>query len=146
VRFGCAAMIVVALASASFAEARDATETAAPKIGEIMVMQQMRHTKLWFAGQVGNWALADYEIDQLKDGFDEVNQQLGGDTVEKAVGSAVAAVEKSIDAKDRGAFIRAFDRLTFGCNGCHRTLDHAFIVIGRPVALPYSDQIFAPHR
>lgn len=145
-RLGCAALITAALTAASVAGAQDATETAVPKIGEIMVMQQMRHTKLWFAGQAGNWPLADYEIDQLKEGFDAVNQQLGGDTVEKAVGTAIAAVEKSVDAKDRAAFTGAFDRLTSGCNSCHRTLDHAFIVIGRPASLPYSDQVFVPQR
>ena len=52
-----------------------------------MPLQQMRHIKLWFAGRAGNWPLADYEIDQLKEGFDDVNQMLGGDTVEKAVGA-----------------------------------------------------------
>jgi hypothetical protein len=146
VRFGRAATIAFALAAASVAEAQDAVETTAPKIGEIMVMQQVRHIKLWFAGQAGNWPLADYEIDQLKDGFDAVDQQLGGDTVAKAVGTALSAVEKSIDSKDRAAFTSAYDRLTSGCNSCHRMLDHAFVVIGRPTLSPYSDQVFAPRK
>src|SRR5271170_1607661 len=70
------------------------SEPPAPKIGEIMAQQQMRHIKLWFAGSSSNWPLADYEVDQLKDGFDDVNQQLGGNTVEKAVGAPIAAIEK----------------------------------------------------
>jgi hypothetical protein len=146
VKFGCAAVTAAVLTAASVAVAQDASEPAAPRIADIMAMQQMRHTKLWFAGQAGNWPLADYEVDQLKDGFDELNRQLGGDTVEKAVGHAIAAIEKIIDAKDRAAFAGAFDRLTAGCNSCHRTLDHAFIVIGRPASLPYSDQVFAPQK
>ena len=47
-----------------------------------MAQQQIRHIKLWFAGRAGNWPLADYEIDQLKEGFDHVNRQIGGDTIE----------------------------------------------------------------
>ena len=82
----------------------------------------------------------------MKDGFDDLNQLLGGDTVEKAVGAPIAAVEKAIDAKDRGAFGNAFDQLTAGCNSCHRTLDHGFIVIQRPTSSPYSDQLFAPQQ
>jgi hypothetical protein len=121
-------------------------EPPAPRIGVIMQQQQMRHIKLWFAGRGGNWPLADYEIDQLKDGFDDLNQQIGGDTVEKAVGAPIAAIEKAIDAKDRSAFINAFDKLTAGCNSCHRTLDHGFIVIQRPTSPPYSNQVFAPRR
>ena len=31
-----------------------------PGLGEIMTLNQMRHTKLWFAGQAGNWGLAAY--------------------------------------------------------------------------------------
>jgi len=123
-----------------------AAELPVPKIGEIMVLQQMRHIKLWFAGRGGHWSLADYEIDQLKDGFDDVNQVLGGDTVEKAVGGAIAAIEKAVKAKDRAAFATAFDNVTAGCNNCHHSLDHAFIVIRRPTSLPYSDQLFAPQK
>ncbi len=120
-----------------------ASEPYEPGLGEIMALQQMRHIKLWFAGRAGNWPLADYEIDELKDGFDDVNRRLGGDTVEKAVGAQLAALEKAVAAKDRAAFARAFDTLTAGCNSCHQALDHAFIVIQRPTLLPYSNQSFA---
>jgi hypothetical protein len=117
-----------------------------PHLSEIMVQQQMRHIKLWFAGDAGNWPLADYEIDHLKDGFDDVAKLLGGDIAQQHVGGAISRLEKAIEAKDHGAFVSAFDRLSVGCNECHRTLDHAFIVIQRPVLLPYSDQNFSPER
>jgi hypothetical protein len=125
------------------APAPAADERYLPGLGEIMAMQQMRHIKLWFAGSAGNWALADYEIDELKEGFDEVNKRLGGDTVDKAVGAGLAALEKAVDAKDRTAFGRGFDALSKGCNECHRALDRGFILIRRPSQLPYSDQSFA---
>jgi len=120
-----------------------ASEPYEPGLGEIMALQQMRHIKLWFAGRAGDWPLADYEIDELKDGFDDVHQRLGGDMVEKAVGAQLAALEKTVAAKDGAAFARAFDQLTAGCNSCHHMLDHAFIVIQRPTSLPYSNQSFA---
>src|SRR5215471_18604761 len=41
-----------------------------PGLGEIMTFQQMRHVKLWLAGQAGNWPLASYELDELNEGFD----------------------------------------------------------------------------
>ncbi|HKM88444.1 MAG TPA: hypothetical protein VJX48_07550 [Xanthobacteraceae bacterium] len=131
-------------ASTPHAAAPDAAnEPYEPALGEIMALQQMRHIKLWFAGRAGNWPLADYEIDELKEGFDDVNQRLGGDTVEKAVGAQIAALEKAIEAKDRAAFASAFDKLTAGCNSCHHMLERAFIVIQRPTSLPYSNQSFA---
>lgn len=137
------AAAVLATAQASAQQSADSDE---PTIADIMALQQMRHIKLWFAGRAGNWPLADHEIDQLKDGFDDVDKRLGGGTVEKAVGPAMAALEKAIERKDRAAFTDVFDRLSAGCNSCHRSLDHAFIVIQRPTLLPYSDQSFAPRR
>ena len=123
-----------------------AAEPYEPNIGDIMAQQQERHIKLWFAGRGGNWRLADYEVGKLKDGFDDVDKQIGGDTVEKAVGAAIGALEKAVEAKDRDGFARAFDQLTAGCNSCHHTLDHAFIAIQRPTSLPYSNQSFAPQK
>jgi hypothetical protein len=117
-----------------------------PGLGEIMALQQMRHIKLWFAGHAANWPLADYEIGELNEGFDDVTRLLGGDIVEEHVGAPLAALQKTIDAKDSAAFTTAFDNLSAGCNACHHALDHAFIVIGRPTLLPYSNQNFAPQK
>jgi hypothetical protein len=133
---GC--LLAVSVSSAE--EANDAN------IGDIMASQQERHLKLWFAGRAGNWPLADYEIGKLKDGFDDIDKLMGGDTVGKAVGAPTAALEKAIESKDKDSFTRAFDQLTAGCNSCHHTLDHAFIVIQRPTVLPYSNQSFAPQK
>ena len=133
---GC--LLAVSVSSAE--EANDAN------IGDIMASQQERHLKLWFAGRAGNWPLADYEIGKLKDGFDDIDKLMGGDTVGKAVGAPTAALEKAIESKDKDSFTRAFDQLTAGCNSCHHTLDHAFIVIQRPTVLPYSNQFFAPQK
>lgn len=41
-------------------------------LGEIMSLQQMRHSKFWFAGSAGNCPFAAYELDELKEGFDDV--------------------------------------------------------------------------
>jgi len=153
-----AAVIVAAMFATLFstlANAQDtpkaAGQTAAPEpdqpgLGEIMALQQMRHIKLWFAGSAGNWPLADYEIGELNEGFDDVTKLLGGNLVAQHVGAPIAALEKAIDAKDRAAFIAAFDKLSTGCNACHLTLDHGFIVIQRPALLPYSNQSFAPQK
>jgi hypothetical protein len=119
---------------------------ASPHLSDIMVQQQMRHIKLWFAGDARNWPLADYELDQLKDGFDDVAKLLGGDIAQQHVGGAISRLERAIEGKDHAAFVSAFDEFSAGCNACHRTLDHAFIVLQRPVLLPYSDQKFSPQQ
>ena len=117
-----------------------------PGLGEIMTLQQLRHIKLWFAGHAGNWALADYEIGELNEGFEDVDKLLGGGTVDKMVGAPLKELQKAIDDKNSTAFAAAYDRLSAGCNSCHHALDHAFIAIQRPTSLPYSDQAFAPQK
>jgi hypothetical protein len=117
-----------------------------PSLPEIMAHQQERHIKLWFAGHAGNWPLADYEIGELSDGFDDVGKMLGGDIVKQHVGAPLDALQKAVDGKNSAAFAAAFDSLSAGCNACHRTLDHAFIAIARPTVPPYSDQVFAPQK
>jgi hypothetical protein len=142
------------LALAGIAGAQDNAQPAAapqeepyqPSLSDIMAHQQERHTKLWFAGHAGNWPLADYEIGELSDGFDDVGKMLGGDIVKQHIGTALDALQKAVDAKDSTAFAAAYDQLSAGCNACHHTLDHAFIVIARPTVLPYSDQVFSPPK
>ena len=150
-----AAAVIAAVALAVPATAQHGTKAADPsaeeapeflRLGGIMAQQQIRHIKLWFAGTAGNWPLADYEIDGLKEGFDDVAKLLGDDVAQQHVGSAMAELEKSVDAKNRDNFVIAFDKLSGGCNACHTTLDHAFIVIQRPALLPYSSQNFAPQK
>ena len=122
-----------------------------PGLGEIMSLQQMRHSKLWFAGSAGNWPLAGYELDELKEGFDDVRKLFPThdgvrltpllDVVEKA---AMPDLAKAIAAQDAAKFADAFDALTAACNGCHQGAKHGFIMIQRPTSLPYSNQSFAP--
>ena len=124
----------------------EAKAAAPPGLGEIMTLQQLRHIKLWFAGHGSNWALADYEIGELNEGFEDVDKLLGGGTVDKMVGAPLKELQKAVDDKNSTAFATAYDRLSAGCNTCHHALDRAFIAIQRPTTLPYSDQSFAPQK
>ncbi len=117
-----------------------------PSLSDIMAHQQERHLKLWFAGHAGNWPLADYEIGELSDGFDAVGKMLGGDLVKQHVGAPLDALQKAVESKDSAAFAAAFDKLSAGCNSCHHALDHAFIVVARPGARPFGDQVFSPQK
>jgi hypothetical protein len=152
----CAALIAAAIFTGGAALAQSASKPAElpqadsganlPGLGEIMTLQQLRHIKLWFAGHGGNWPLADYEVGELEEGFDDVTKLLGPGIVDKQVGSPIKALEKAVADKNRAAFEPAFDSLSAGCNGCHRMLDHGFIVIQHPTLLPYSNQNFAPQK
>ncbi len=122
-----------------------------PGLGEIMTLQQMRHLKLAYAGWVGNWPLAAYELDELKEGFEDIvkyhpthDDVPTGVMATAIIDKEVAELGKAIDAKDAKQFPVAFDKLTAACNACHQASKHAFIVIQRPISNPYANQSFAP--
>ena len=156
--FAVVALATLAAAGATQAASMHRHPAAAPReaargpgLGEIMSLQQMRHSKLWFAGSAGNWPLANYELDELKEGFDDVRKLFPThdgvrltpllDVVEKA---AMPDLAKAVAAQDAAKFADAFDGLTAACNGCHQGAKRGFIVIQRPTSLPYSNQSFAP--
>src|ERR1700755_1322366 len=72
-------------------DAMPVAEEHGPGLGEIMSLQQMRHIKLWFAGNAANWRLADYEIGELGEGFDDVRKLVGNDIVDQHVGKPIEA-------------------------------------------------------
>jgi len=45
-----------------------------PRLADIMVATQLRHFKLWYAGQVKNWPLANYELAQIRATFDDTTR------------------------------------------------------------------------
>ncbi|MDD3651525.1 hypothetical protein [Immundisolibacter sp.] len=120
-----------------------------PGLGELMSANQMRHAKLWFAGEAGNWPLAAYEMDELKEGFDDVlayQPHFKGKPIEPllkpTVEPALAKLDAAIAAKDRARFEAAFDELSRACSFCHQELGYGFIAIQRPTAPPFTNQRF----
>ena len=117
-----------------------------------MSLQQMRHVKLWFAGEAGNWKLAQYELDELKEGFDDVVRLHPthkdaplpvSEIVPKIMGEPLSNLGQAVVARDRARFAKAYDALTAGCNSCHEATNFGFNVVRRPAVNPYPNQSFA---
>lgn len=129
----------------------EAKESYVPGMGEIMGATQMRHSKLWFAGNVKNWELASYELDEIKEGLDDAvkyyptfkNDAPVSAMLDKFTSQPLTDLGRSIKAKDEISFKRSFDRLTNACNSCHQAAGMGFIVIKRPNVSPFSNQEFA---
>jgi len=148
-------LAVCAVVSTAGPGCRSAPDGAAyaPGLGEIMSLTQMRHLKLWFAGEAQNWELATYETDELAEGFADVVRfhpthkespvPLSQLVPEFTVGP-IQALRSAIERRDLAAFTSAYDSLTQGCNGCHRAAAFSFNVVERPSANPYSNQRFRP--
>ncbi len=124
-----------------------------PGLGEIMTLQQMRHVKLWFAGEAGNWDLASYELDELQEGFDDVvhfhpthkdSPVAPKDAVPRMMTVPLQQLRAIVDRKDAAGFEQGYDKLTEGCNSCHEAMNFGFNVVQRPASNPYPSQVFTP--
>jgi Asp-tRNA(Asn)/Glu-tRNA(Gln) amidotransferase C subunit len=116
-----------------------------------MILQQIRHSKLWFAAAAGNWELADHELEELQEGFEDVAalfpklQEVDVAPVIAALNAGeIAALDNAVAAQDRVQFVIAYDKLTAACNACHQVTKHAFIVIQQPLSPPFNNQSFTP--
>jgi len=123
-----------------------------PELGELMLAQQMRHAKLWFAGEAGNWKLAAYELGEIRETFGDIarlhpthkNAPVPIDqAIETIMTEPLDQMSKAIQSADRKAFAAAFDSLTQGCNSCHGATDYGFSVLQRPKSNPFPNQDFA---
>jgi hypothetical protein len=130
-----------------------ATEIQKPKLADIMLMLQVRHTKLSLAGEAENWPLAEFQLEELEEAFEEAQKHHPSfkevpvkDMIASIAMPAVAEVKKGVAAKNRAAFVRAFRDLTSACNSCHQAANRSFFVIQRPAVSPYPNQSFAPSR
>jgi len=146
-------VVVLALAAATVVAAGEqpAIESYIPGFGEFMSATQVRHSKLWFAGTAENWALAEHELEEIKEGLEDAatlhpthKDVPVAAMIKSKLDTPLAHVAKSINAKDNGEFIRTFDELTAACNACHKEASYPFIKIKRPTAPPVTNQEFGP--
>lgn len=146
---------IILLAGFSSCRGEPATPVFTPGLGEIMTLTQMRHAKLWLAGQAANWSLAAYELDELHEGMQDAAtfHPTHKDAplpipalISTIMTDPLAQLDKAISARDKSGFTQAFDSLTEACNSCHRATNFGFNVVTRPNANPYANQAFEPPR
>jgi hypothetical protein len=146
-------MIAIAIAAAMLPAAADDIvpyayrppkigETYVPRLADIMQTIQWRHIKLSYAGKLGNWGLAGYEVSQILESLGNAARLYENIPIEKVVmvDEPLVALSDAIKAKSSPRFTRAFADLTEACNSCHAAAQVAFITIQVPTASPFSDQ------
>jgi hypothetical protein len=116
-----------------------------PGLGEMMSNIQVHHGKLWFAGLHQNWQLADFEVHEIIETFDEI-EHFQTDRKEtkliKMIRPALDSINQSIQQKNAVQFKKDFVLLTNTCNSCHHAVDFGFNVVKTPTSVPFSNQEF----
>jgi len=115
-----------------------------------MLLTQLGHFKLWYAGAVQNWPLANYELEQIRASVDTAKTLYPNNAKSNMESMAPAAedLDKAIKAKDAAKFTGAYSRLTAACNNCHEATGFGFIKIRVPrlspiETSPFSDESFS---
>jgi hypothetical protein len=116
-----------------------------PGFGEFMSNVQIHHAKLWFAGKNQNWKLAEFEINEIKETFDDLKIYQSEREETKLIpmiSVALDSVSSSIEQKDLKLFKNSFALLTNTCNDCHLAAHFEFNKIKIPETPPFSNQVF----
>jgi hypothetical protein len=143
---------IPAAAQSGFADPNAQPQPFQPHMGALMsILIQPRHAKLGLAGQAENWSLAAYALRELKQGFAVVAKAVPrfrgrpvADLVDSAVSQPITLLDFAIKLRYVSQFNEAYGQLTAGCNACHASNDHPFVVIKVPEVSPFPDQDFAP--
>lgn len=125
-----------------------------PELGEQMLGIQIRHARLWFAGEAQNWTLAAFELQEIKEAFDAVVEQNPehaifqpqrlADILPAMTKAPVLALRDAIDRGNKAEFEKTFDGLSAACTGCHKAAGNDFLVIERPKAALLDNLRLAP--
>ena len=139
--------------AAAPAAAETASKTYVPGIEQFMNVIQSEHAKLWFAAGVRNWALAAYQLGEIKEIMSDVEDLYPkfkdlplGQMLDNVITGPIAELEKAIDKKDAKAFAAGYNKLTDACNACHQATGMGFVVIQIPVAPAFPNQDFRPRK
>ena len=126
-------------------------QTYTPSLAVVMGLIQVSHFKLWLAGNLRNWPLAEYQLSQMNAALQDARALFPN--VPEADTSAMSAEElrDTIRIKDGAKFDTAFKNFTSECNSCHERVGLRFIKIRVPatspiMTSPLSNESFEPDR
>ena len=137
-----AAILTAMAASSAEAPAQTTSAGGSAALSDLMIRLQLQHAKLWFAGKLSNWSLANYETQQLADGFEKASKLLPDPARTAPAKLQLQAVRQAIQQKDVPGFTKAYSALTDECNSCHRASSFASITIQVPLRPPVENQLF----
>jgi len=122
-------------------------EELAPAMGD---MQRFAE-KLYFAGQAGNWPLADFYLHEIEETVEKV---IKSNIVDEGVPvssfmktmfpPSVEGIKGPVKARDAAQFAARYEGLISSCNACHQATQHGFVKITVPRQPTYENQDFRP--
>jgi hypothetical protein len=86
-----------------------------------MVEIDHRYAELYFAGQDGNWAYADHQVEHMVEAMDLALERRPGraESARAYFYPPLERLDEAIEAEDGAEFEVAFQALRQACNACH---------------------------
>jgi hypothetical protein len=111
-------------------------------LGNIMLLIQARHAKIWYAARAQDWALVDYELSHISDDLAAAAMLYRDIPVELVTGAGrvIVRMKDAAKQKDATGLQSAFSDLTTACNACHAAGGVSFIRIQTPTNMPFTNQ------
>jgi hypothetical protein len=102
-----------------------------PSLAVVMGSIQVSHFKLWLAGNLRNWPLAEYQLSQMRASLHDCRVLFPDVAVAdtSAISRSAEEFRDAIRAKDGAKFDAAFEKFTAECNNCHKGAGLEFICI-----------------
>ncbi|HET7557860.1 MAG TPA: hypothetical protein VFK08_07275 [Rhodanobacteraceae bacterium] len=125
-----------------------------PELGNQMLLLELRHDRLWWAGEAGNWNLAYYMAGEMGEAIQgivesngdaaELQPQKLSEVMPAMLDAPLKNLMEAIGTHDKAKFARAYDDLSAACTGCHRVAGNPMLVVQRPKTPLLDDLRYAP--
>ena len=106
-------------------------QTYTPSLAVVMGLIQISHFKLWLAGNLRNWPLAEYGLSQMNATLQDARALFPNVAADTSAMSAEELLD-AIRTKDGAKFDAASEKFTSECNSCHERVGLRFIKIRVP--------------
>ncbi len=133
-----------------------AAKMTAPELGQQMLELQIRHNRLWWAGEAGNWNLAYYMVSELGEALrgieatngdaPELQPQKLSEVMPRIMNPAIQTVQQALAQRKKVAFRQAYDKLSAACTACHKEAGVDFLQIQRPKTPLLDNLRYAPTK
>lgn len=117
--------------SGSDAEKLENVVKSVPSASRIMIEMGERYQNLYWAGKLGYWQFAEYQVEEMESLVKllQITRPGRAATAEEFLEEGFEAFEEAIETEAWEPFYRAFSQMREQCMICHAKNDHAFIVL-----------------
>lgn len=122
-------------------------------LGETMYELSRRFATVWFAGKAGNKQMVDYQIHEIEEVVEELEEpkpkEHGVDVharLEADILPKLETIEEAVEAGDTAKFEETYRATISSCNNCHAMTEHDYVNVTVPEYNPYPNLAMEPKK